>query len=227
MDPVSSSLTQNSGALAAATGAGGDSSGQLNAVDFQNFLTLLTTQLQNQDPLNPLDSADFVAQLASFSSVEQLVVANDRLDSIASAITGSGIDQYANWIGREAEAKASPAYFNGDPIKFRLSGETGATQVEALITDQSGAVVATLSPQNTSQVQQWDGLINGEPAPPGVYTITASYYNDGELVSTETANTFGIVKEVRLAGGDGDTVIALDGGVTLDPATVVGLRQPD
>ncbi|VAW04118.1 Flagellar basal-body rod modification protein FlgD, partial [hydrothermal vent metagenome] len=76
----------------------------VNGVDFQNFLTLLTAQLRNQDPLSPADSTEFVAQLASFSSVEQLVRANGQLETISSAITGGGIDQYADWIGRSAEA---------------------------------------------------------------------------------------------------------------------------
>ena len=71
------------------------------ASDFETFLKLLTSQLRNQDPLKPLDSTDFVAQLASFSAVEQQVNTNTKLDQLLGALTRSGIDEAASRPGVE------------------------------------------------------------------------------------------------------------------------------
>ncbi len=195
----------------------------LDAVDFQNFLTLLTAQLRNQDPLDPADSTEFVAQLAQFTSVEQLVNANNKLDSIASAIVAGGIDKYAGWIGRQAEATSAPAYFDGTaPISYRLSGDSQATRVETVITDKSGKEITRFPSLNGSTIQNWNGAVNGTPVQPGAYAVTALYYNKaGDVVAEEIANTFGGVREVRL---NGDTPsIVLEGGVSVEPDQIAGL----
>jgi flagellar basal-body rod modification protein FlgD len=193
----------------------------VNGVDFQNFLTLLTAQLRNQDPLSPADSTEFVAQLASFSSVEQLVRANGQLETIASAITGGGIDQYADWIGRSAEAPGGSVYFSGEPVRFRLTGEPSATRAEAIIFDPSGIEVARFDVAIGRQVQTWDGQVDGNAVENGVYKVTAAYYNDEGLIRTDTANTFGVVNEIRLDGGAAS--LRLEGDIEVDPSDVVAL----
>ncbi len=196
--------------------------GSLNTVDFQNFLQLLTAQLRNQDPLSPIDSTDFVAQLASFSSVEQLVGANQRLDAIAAAIVGDGIEQYAGWIGRVAEAEASPGYFDGDQLPFRINQDIDATRVEAVVTNAAGVEISRFAIANDEAVQRWDGIVNGAPVESGAYTITAIYERDGQIIRSEIANTFATVKEVRLI--DDSAKLRLESGVEVDPSQVVGLR---
>lgn len=74
---------------------------QNGANDFETFLTLLTAQMRNQDPLKPMDSTAFVAQLASFSSVEQQIETNAKLDEILDAFSGSPTTQLTEWIGKE------------------------------------------------------------------------------------------------------------------------------
>ncbi len=69
--------------------------------DFETFLKMLTVQMQNQDPLNPVDSSDYAVQLATFSSVEQQVLTNDILRSLSDQIGGGSIQQLAGWIGME------------------------------------------------------------------------------------------------------------------------------
>ena len=217
--PISNSQPSSLGGSAAAPT---ETSASLTAIDFDNFLQLLTAQLRNQDPLSPLDSADFVAQLASFSSVEQIVGTNQRLDSIAESLAGGGISEYADWIGREAEAMETPGHFDGaTPVRFRLSGETGATAVQIAITDDSGAEVARLPAQNSSDIQEWDGIVNGAPVQAGNYTFRAIYSNGPDVMRSETAATIGVVNEVRL--GATGPVLNLAGGVAVDPSKVTGL----
>lgn len=217
----------NDAAAAAGAGAKEKSNPALNAADFQNFLQLLTAQLRNQDPLNPADSTEFVAQLAQFSSVEQLVNANSKLDNIASAMVADGIDKYAGWIGKNAEATDAPAYFDGvNPVNYRLAGNSKAQNVETVITDPLGNEVARFASLNGPMVQSWNGMVDGEPAQPSLYAVTALYYDkDGKVVGEEIANTFGGVREVRLDGEEPS--IILEGGVDLEPNQVAGLGQKE
>ena len=83
--------------------------------DFETFLRMLTVQMQNQDPLNPVDSSDYAVQLATFSGVEQQVLTNDLLRGLAAQNGTAGLAQMANWVGMEARAVGA-AYFNGAPV---------------------------------------------------------------------------------------------------------------
>lgn len=218
--PVSNTLPSTLGGLTAAAPTASDAA--LKAIDFDNFLKLLTAQLRNQDPLEPLDSSDFVAQLATFSSVEQIVGTNRRLDAIAESLAGGGISQYADWIGREAEATATPGYFDGAaPMRFRISSDVEATSIEVVIADSSGAEITRFQAQNTDAIQEWDGLANGAPAQAGIYSVNATYTNGSDFLRTETAATIGVVNEVRLA--ETGPVLNLAGGITVDPSMVTGL----
>lgn len=212
---------------AATNGAAKTENSALNAVDFQNFLTLLTAQLKHQDPLDPADSTEFVAQLAQFSSVEQLVNANSKLDSIASAVVAGGIDKYAGWIGKQAEATNAPAYFDGEPLNYRLSGSNKAAYVEVVVSNRSGGEVARFPAVNSSGVQSWNGEVSGAQIPQGAYAVNAIYYDaDGKVLEQEAANTFGGVREVRL-NSDDEPVIVLEGGVEITPPQVAGLGLAD
>ncbi len=223
ISPFTQTQQSNGAAAAAASASQQGGNPALEAADFQNFLKLLTAQLRNQDPLNPADSTEFVAQLAQFSSVEQLVNANNKLDNIASAMVADGIDKYAGWIGKKAEATGAPAYFDGvKPIEYRLAGNEKARSVETVITDPLGNEVSRFASLNGSMVQGWDGMVDGEPAPKSLYGVTAIYYDkDGKVVGEEIANTFGGVREVRLDGNEPS--IILDGGVDVGPGQIAGL----
>lgn len=69
--------------------------------DFETFLKMLTVQAKYQDPLEPIDSSEYSAQLAQFSSVEQQVLTNDLLTALTGQLGGSGMAQFASWIGME------------------------------------------------------------------------------------------------------------------------------
>ena len=87
-----------------------DASGRLNAGsvalfdNFETFLTLLTTQMKNQDPLSPLDSNEFTAQLTQMAGVEQQLLTNDLLTSLVAAQAGGGLDNASNYIGKNVTA---------------------------------------------------------------------------------------------------------------------------
>jgi flagellar basal-body rod modification protein FlgD len=187
------------------------------SVDFQSFLRLLTAQLRNQDPLSPLDSTQFVAQLASFSTVEQLVNANGRLDAIASTVGSTGIEKFAAWIGLEAEVTGAPAFHSGALTPFRIPANASATRVDLVVRDAAGAEVGRGAANNSNDIQFWDG---GD-APHGGYFLTAEYFDGSKLIGSKPASTFAVVDQARLVKGEVKLVLA--GGVEVDPADVIGL----
>lgn len=195
------------------------------SVEFQNFLQLLTAQLRNQDPLSPLDSTQFVAQLASFSTVEQLVNANERLDSIASSIVNDSIDQYAGLIGKEAEVNLAEVNLLDQPIRFRINGTPEADRAEIVITDTNNIEQARFIGQNGDSVQVWDGSTPNGPAPAGRYRIFAEYFSGNDVTSVEEVTTFGVISEVRLTS---DSVeLRLENGTDIDLDNLIGLSGDD
>ncbi len=84
------------------------------ASDFETFLKMMTTQLKNQDPLNPIDSADYSVQLATFSGVEQQAKTNQLLEAMRGELGMMGMSQMASWVGREARV-AAPVLVTGGP----------------------------------------------------------------------------------------------------------------
>ena len=93
--------------------------------DFDTFLKMLTAQMQNQDPLNPMDSTDYATQLATFSGVEQQARTNELLTNLGSQMAVLGMSQLAGWVGQEARAEA-PVWMDGDPVTMQLTPATGA-----------------------------------------------------------------------------------------------------
>ena len=91
----------NIAALNSATGTSQSAAGKAQTVDYQSFLRLLVAQMKNQDPTSPMESTDYVAQLATFSQVEQSVQINAKLDGILQASTFA---QAGDLIGREIES---------------------------------------------------------------------------------------------------------------------------
>ncbi len=89
--------------------------------DFETFLQMLTAQAKYQDPLEPIDSSAYAAQLAQFSMVEQQVQSNELLANLAEQLGGSNMAGMANWIGMEART-TEPAFFEGSPIGIGCFG---------------------------------------------------------------------------------------------------------
>jgi len=161
----------------------------------QEFLQLLVAQLQNQDPVNPMDGAEFAAQLADFNSVEQLISVNEGLsqlaisqdlmgasltNSMAASLTGKEVRALSNQIALSSEGNAS--------VNYKLNDS--ASQVEIVIRTESGAEIRreTLSgiPSGDNS-WTWDGLdTNGERMGEGKYTVEVIAKNGDNNVGALT-----------------------------------------
>ncbi|MBP7003065.1 flagellar hook capping FlgD N-terminal domain-containing protein [Amaricoccus sp.] len=216
------STTQSATARAATAAASTEESKDANATDFETFLTLLTTQLRNQDPLKPTESTEFVAQLASFSGVEQQVRTNDRLDQIYSALGGGASAGLAAWIGREVRAPAQAA-FDGVPVAVETTPVDGADSAVLVVTNDFGEVVARRAVDPTDATLSWDGTdALGASLPHGLYSFTVESLKDDEVIGTGEGQVFATVSEVRIE--DGGPVLVLDGGGKVSVDDVTALR---
>lgn len=191
--------------------------------DFEMFLRMLTVQMQNQDPLNPVDSSDYAVQLATFSGVEQQVLTNDLLRGLAAQNGTAGLAQMAGWVGMEARAVA-PAFFNGAPITIAPEPANFATSAQLVVRDANGTEVQRLDIDTQPENVTWAGVgANGTPLPNGLYTFeTVSFDGSNALAQTQAA-VYARVTEVQ--SNNGVSVLTLAGGQTIEANSVTALRE--
>lgn len=149
--------------------------------DFDDFLTLLTTQVQNQDPLSPLDSTQFVEQLATFSSLEQEVRSNDSLDNIATILSDLQTLIASEWIGQTVSIEASFLPFEGDPIAFTVDTPDDAARAELTVRDRTGSVVYSGGLDTSGTEHVWAGeTLTGAAIPNDtLLQFSVEFFNEG------------------------------------------------
>lgn len=192
--------------------------------DFDSFLKMLTVQMKNQDPLNPIESADFAVQLATFSGVEQQAKTNKLLTDLATQLTGTGLASIADWIGREVPA-AGPANFSGTPLTLVPETAEGATNTMLEVRTEGGQLVQSMQIPAGNDPLQWAGVgSSGDPLTPGRYIFETVSYKNGEELSRKATPVYRTVTEVR--SGAGGAELVLDGGLKISPDAVTSLRLP-
>jgi flagellar basal-body rod modification protein FlgD len=179
------------------------------------FLELMTTQLTHQDPTDPMDNGDFLAQMAQFSTVEGIGELNTSFTEFANSITSGQALQAATLVGQSVLVPSSEGLMSlNDSLsgEVALSGRTNDLRVEFL--DSNGAVVKTLHLGNQTEGQvafEWDGLLDdGTYTDPGVYKIRAEAEIDGFNTVLETYVNAG-VESVALGKGSSGVTLALAG----------------
>lgn len=207
------------GGNAASALAGAPSNQELGK---EQFLQLLIAQLSNQNPLEPLEGADFVAQLATFSNLEQLTSINEGLDSLAVAQAGVLQGQTVELVGRTA-------VFEGDRVEVGASGPVQinyelprrALTASVQVLDERGLPVATIAgPFETGMsTVEWDGNDDGgNRLPPGTYTYRVRTTSlDEEPV---VAKTYATVRIDGVTYEDGTAKLMAD-SLRIDPADIV------
>lgn len=203
-----------------------DTAASAMTADFDTFLRLLTAELSNQDPLNPLQSKDFLAQLATFSAVEQQVRSNVLLERIANAADGGiSLSDASAWIGLEA-AFPGPAPFDGiTPIDLAAAPSSVADRAVLRVTDGFGNVVAEPSFDPRSRVVRWDGLrSDGSTAPAGEYSFELAYGLGGTEIRRDQAAAFSRVAGATIENGVA-RIVSSDGRAT-SPDTATAVRSP-
>jgi len=182
------SITTNSGAAAVAEST---SSAAADSLGEDEFLTLLVAQLKNQDPLNPMESQDFTAQMAQFSSLEQLFDVNASLAGIQEAITASEKDSNLDYIGKQVKAAGNTLYKSGDSLDQGSYYIEDGAEVTFTIYDNEGREVHRIDAgyQDAGEYElAWDGRnATGMSVADGIYTFDIAARDiNGFDVYTET-----------------------------------------
>jgi flagellar basal-body rod modification protein FlgD len=189
------------------------------------FLRLFVAQLQHQNPLDPQDGADFVAQLAQFTAVEQAASSNDLLGTIAANQASSAHTELFGLVGHDVEAVANTVTLapeGGARQPLTLNLDSAATSVKVTVKDASGRVVRELDLGARGAGRSslgWDGTgPNGTELPSGDYTIEIEATGAGGAKVGAEARVSGRVDGVEF-GANGAVLRA--GGYNLSPANIV------
>jgi flagellar basal-body rod modification protein FlgD len=171
------------------------------AGNFQSFLQLLTTQLQNQNPLDPLDTNQFTQQLVEFAGVQQQLNTNDSLATLVSLQQTSQSTQALGFVGKTAVVSGSTAALTNSTATWQLSVPT-ASSVNITVANSTGQTVFTGSynaSAGNNQPFEWNGQGNdGTQWPDGNYTLTATAKDAGGNTVAITTAIEGTVNSVDL-----------------------------
>ena len=184
----------------------------------EDFLTLMITQLKNQDPMKPLDPSQYVGQLAQFSQVSGLAEMNKQITALSNSLRGNQVLGGAGLIGRTVVAPGNSIYLpevDGDSPRGPqglVNVPAGASSVQLVIKDSSGALVKTVALDNHKgpQAFTWDGTTStGAAAAAGGYKIEVVAKVVSENVSLRTS-VASRVDSVSLDPSDGGLVLSTD-----------------
>ena len=182
----------------------------------EDFLTLMITQFQNQDPFEPMDNGEFLGQLAQFSTVNGISSLNDSFASLSASMADNQALQAAGLVGNRVLAVTDIGYLaNGATLRGGLELESSATNVQVDITDPSGQLVQRLNlgEQPAGIVRfEWDGVnANGRPADSGQYQVSARVIRGTNIESAPTVIEAEI-QSVTLGQFGGGMTLNLAGG---------------
>lgn len=197
------------------------------ADDFDSFLQLLTTQLRNQDPLEPMDANEFTNQLVQFSSVEQQIQTNSYMETLISSTQAQSVNAAVNYLGSTVRAAGVTTTLSDGSASWDLVTSSGAPDSTITIFDENGQEVYSTSHsvERGESTFTWDGkTTTGASAPDGIYSIrVVGNSADGQSVPVYTA----VEGEVTGVDFTGSEPILQLGDVRVTLASVMQIRSQD
>jgi flagellar basal-body rod modification protein FlgD len=203
--PSIQQLAQQAQANSAAQSSSSDDAIEGLNDTYNNFLLLLTKQLQNQDPLNPMDTAQFTEQLVSFSAVEQQINSNKKLEQLISLQSATNAFGAVSFLGNTVAVDSDRVSLKDGAASFQYEIDRNATRAVLKVIDSRGQTVLVQEANRgigTYKVD-WNGKdIFGNQLPDGEYRVSVSYEDDqGELYSSKITS-FGVVDSTEIQDGE-------------------------
>ncbi len=193
--------------------------------NYETFLRLLTTQLQNQDPLEPLDATKFTEQLVSYSQVEQQIATNTSLNSLISLTKSAAGANAVNYLGKTALTAGPVSSLSGGQASWRYALPRDAASIQFNVTEPNGRVVRSMTGDASVGIHDfvWDGRnASGTQLPDGPYGLTVvARLADGTNVPASISGA-GLVREIDMSGIEPLVTI---GSRKLNLSEIIGLKN--
>lgn len=197
--------TDNTALSASATGAATTSDATFSA-DFETFLTLLTTQLTQQDPLSPMDSDKFTQQLVQYSQVEQSIKTNSNLEQMLESMQADRLTSSLDYVGQWVEIDGDTATLGAEgDATLNYSLPQDASKSSLTISNERGETVARFDLDGTAGANSftWNGLgADGQREPPGIYEMRVDAFDNDDQPIDVSSSVGGIVDGVERSGED-------------------------
>jgi flagellar basal-body rod modification protein FlgD len=189
--------------------------------NYDTFLILLTAQLQNQDPLAPMDSTQFTQQLVQFSQVEQQIRTNEQLEGLVGQYQAASAGAALSYLGKDAIIEADETYLAGGEANWAYRLPEAATSLTITVKDSSGRTVyetETADRGAGEHLFSWDGKkTDGTTMPDGVYTIEIEAEN---AAGTEITPTISVRETIMGVDFSGDTPVVITPSGTRELDTI-------
>lgn len=210
------------------TNSTSSSSQQLSA-DMNTFLQLLTTQLKYQDPMDPMDTAEFTNQLVQYSSVEQAIQTNEKLDTMMSLSIANLGAQAVSYIGKTVQVLGDVMPLEGGKAKATYTLDKDVLSATIVVKDMNGKVVYTENGEKMSGTHEfnWDGKdSDGNQLEDGAYQISISTkVAEGDSAASVTTTIFG--KVTGVASDQSNIYVGLGDAVTAQLGDILTIRNDD
>jgi flagellar basal-body rod modification protein FlgD len=199
---MTTGVNNNTAAGAASSSSSNNATSQLSS-NFDTFLQLLTTQLQHQDPLDPMDTSQFTQQLVEYSQVEQQIDTNSNLQSLISQGTQQSAAYATSYLGKTVTVSGGEGSLTNGSAQWTYNLATASTSTTLQVTDAKGNVVYSGSGKTSAgnNTFNWNGVDNsGNQLPDGSYTLAVKAAAGGQTVTT-SVTAVGTVSEVNMING--------------------------
>ncbi|TFL18957.1 flagellar hook capping FlgD N-terminal domain-containing protein [Jannaschia formosa] len=191
--------------------------------DFDTFLSLLTAQIRNQDPLQPADGTEYAAQLAQFANVEQSVRTNELLAQMSAALGAGSASDVAGWIGLEVRHDGPVTVAPGRTTRLHFDIPEVADRAELVALDAAGAEVMRRPLDPDAAHLDWHGGDGkGGQLPDGIYSLQVEAGAGDQALAPRPVRSFARVDEVALTAAGPELI--LDGGARIAPDRLDLLR---
>lgn len=191
-----------------------------DALGRETFLTMLVAQLQNQDPLNPMDGTDFSAQLAQFSQLEQLMNLNESMDNLAQSFADNSEKELMAYVGKQVTGEVNTMEISNGNVSGGFFSVEDTADVIVQISDGSGKIVRSINMgtmTSGSHLIRWDGTDdNGKSVDDGSYTYSV-LANYGAGYAKIQNSVTGMAEGIAFSNGKGYLVVQ---GILIDPENI-------
>ena len=190
--------------------------------DFNAFLNLLTTQLKHQNPLNPVDSADYAMQLAAISTVEQQVLLNQKMDMLQNNLRQNTLASLSAWIGKTVKLPRSFTYSGGE-VTALITPPSGSENTDFIVRDAAGTDILRHRLGAQDQEFSWAGTTSkGSVAPVGPYNFALEGLAKDQSLGVFALASLQTIEELSQSAED--ILVTLGNGQTLPWKNLTGQR---